>query len=300
MNFLKRFGLKILGVILIILTVSVGALFALTPTRFAYPKNDHFHLRMQYIFHGQAEDFSTPRYQTDYLKDVCNGSLTESPIHFHDNKDQITHLHWRGMTGGDMLKFYGLNKIGGLDGYMGFKLDELLKFPPKITPIPIHSQSLPKPSKDDQFFVYVGDKDSFSKKDFNDYLNKSLEEFLGKNSILREGLEAQEKQTTFNPFGSVEAKAHSGITHQTQTEEQQHNLAEKESKSIENRNNQVSQNQQSPAPIASGQPSEEELKQINNLIGNIVIFVQPNEPTQDQIKARFQNLVPLGLSVCGG
>jgi hypothetical protein len=300
MNFLKRFGLKILAVILILICVSVGALFALTPTRLAYPKNDHFHLRMQYIFHGQAEDFSTPRYQTDYLKDVCNGSLTESPIHFHDNKDQITHLHWRGMTGGDMLKFYGLNKVGGLDGYMGYKLDEITKFPPKITPIPIHSQSLPKPNKDDQFFVYTGDKDKFDKKDFNDFTTKSLEEFLGKNSTLREGLEAQEKQTTFNPFGPIDAEAHAGITHQTFTEEQKHNLSEKERKDTENRNNQVSQNQQSPAPTPTGNPSEEELKQINNLIGNIVLFVQPNEPTQDQIKARFQNLEPLGLSVCGG
>ena len=46
--------------------------------------------------------------------------------------------------------------------------------------------------------------------------------------------------------------------------------------------------------------SEDELKRINNLIGNVVIFAQDTEPTSEQITERFSNLVPLHDSTCGG
>jgi hypothetical protein len=45
--------------------------------------------------------------------------------------------------------------------------------------------------------------------------------------------------------------------------------------------------------------SEEELTRINNVIGNVVIFTQEEEPTKEQVKARFDNLVPLHDSTCG-
>ena len=100
---IKKIALKITIIFLIMTLTSLvitglgfGILYTITPTRIAYPKMDHFHFRLQYIFRGQAEDFGTPRYQIDYLKDVCNGALSESPIHFHDNVDQLVHLHWRG------------------------------------------------------------------------------------------------------------------------------------------------------------------------------------------------------------
>lgn len=46
--------------------------------------------------------------------------------------------------------------------------------------------------------------------------------------------------------------------------------------------------------------TEEELTRINNLVGNVVIFVQQNQPTKEQIQERFNNLVPLHESTCGG
>ena len=45
--------------------------------------------------------------------------------------------------------------------------------------------------------------------------------------------------------------------------------------------------------------SEEELTRINNLVGNVAIFVQEKEPTKEEIQARFDNLVPLHESTCG-
>jgi hypothetical protein len=46
--------------------------------------------------------------------------------------------------------------------------------------------------------------------------------------------------------------------------------------------------------------SQEELAQLNNLVGNAVIFVQSNEPTDAQIKDRFNHLIPLPQSACAG
>ena len=293
-----------LSSLLVLFVLSLTTLHFVTPSRIAYPKLDHFHFRLQYVFRGQAEDFGSPRYQVDYIKDVCSGGLTESPIHFHDNKDQIVHLHWRGITGGDVLKFYGNNQIGGLDNIMGYKLDQTLSFPPKITQIPIHSVSLPKPSQSDKYYIYTGDKNQFQKKDIQDFTNKTLEEFLGKDSKLRKEFEEVEKleksKTSLNPL-TIQAQAHSGQEHKTLSEAQQHDLdtqkTASEKKAIDQRNNQVGSNQSSsPSPTKT----EEELKQINNLIGNIVIFVQESEPTSEQIKARFDNLTPLEPSVCGG
>ena len=253
-----------------------GTLYATTQSRLAYPKIDHFHFRFQYIFRGQAEDFGAPRYQIDYLKDICNGALSESPIHFHDKTDQLVHLHWRGITGGDILKFYGNNSTGGLDNIMGYKLDQAFNFPPKITQIPIYGNNLPKPQGDDKYFIYTGEKDNFQKKNFEDFKSKTLEEFLGKNSKLREQfeeVEQLEKSSFQNPL-SINAKAHDGENHATPTEAINHDLTTKK--------------------------TDEELKQINNLIGNVVIFIQSSEPTNDQVKTRFDNLVPLNPSVCGG
>ena len=267
---------------LILIGIVFGSLYLLTPNNFASPKSDHYHLRLQYVFKGQVEDFGSPRYQTDYIKDVCEGKLTESPMHFHDAKTQIVHLHWQRMTGGQFLKFYGLNKIGGIDNIMGWKIDDLLKFPPKLIQIPIHSYSLPRPTSSDNFFVYLGDKDKYVEKNFQDFINQDFETFTGVNS--KERLD-QEKAKEFEQkmktgSNAIKVEAHQGHNHSNDSE------ANTDPNSSNN--------------LTATTKTEEELKQINNLIGNIVIFVQPEKPTDEQIKSRFNDLTPLGLSKCGG
>lgn len=46
--------------------------------------------------------------------------------------------------------------------------------------------------------------------------------------------------------------------------------------------------------------SHEDLQRINNLLGDVVIFVQEEKPTGEQIKDQFNNLAPLTESTCGG
>src|SRR5690606_10352998 len=56
-----------------------------------------------------------------------------------------------------------------------------------------------------------------------------------------------------------------------------------------------------PGSVSPSHETEEgKLKRLNNLIGNVVIFVQKERPTDTQIKERFDHLEPLGKSACAG
>lgn len=260
-NIIKYLGSAILTFVVLIL----GFSFLITPENFRAPISDHSHIRMQYIYHGQAENFGSTKYQVDYVKDICSGAITESPIHFHDQKDQLVHLHWQGVTGGQILKFYGLNYISGLDGYMGIKMDEFKNF--KLVLLPIHSQSLPKPQTKDNLFVYVGSADKYELKDTQKFINQSLETFLNKESTYKRYTSSIEtsKVGVAGIFSSISLSAYA---HSDETGTTPH--------------------------------TDEELKEVNNLLGDIIIFVQEKEPSSEEIVKRFNNLEPLSKSVCGG
>ncbi|HSX02952.1 MAG TPA: hypothetical protein VLI05_06630 [Candidatus Saccharimonadia bacterium] len=53
-------------------------------------------------------------------------------------------------------------------------------------------------------------------------------------------------------------------------------------------------------PTASAHGDETELTELNHVVGSAVIFVQPEAPTAAQIKDRFNHLIPLPTSTCGG
>lgn len=55
-----------------------------------------------------------------------------------------------------------------------------------------------------------------------------------------------------------------------------------------------------PAAYAHGDEAEAEATQLNDVVGSAVIFVQKDAPTDAQIKDRFNHLVPLPMSACGG
>ncbi len=52
-----------------------------------------------------------------------------------------------------------------------------------------------------------------------------------------------------------------------------------------------------PAAYAHDDPK---LTALNDVLGSVVIFVQKDKPTDQQIKDRFNHLVPLPQSTCGG
>lgn len=256
-------AITILSVTFLIIGSYSAYIFASSPSVIRSPKLEHYHFRMQVLFNGKAENFSEDKYQQDYAKDQCNAALPEQPIHFHDKKDQFTHIHWEGMTGGMVMKYYGWNYIGGLDKALGYKLDNL-KDVQKIT---THGEFLPAVPADAQFYIYTGNEKNYTEKSFNDWKNQDLEDFF---------------ETTSNFPAHKQNKQSSFIINKLFPTAFAHGTAD-------------------DADGDDGSESQEEkLTRINNLLGNVVIFVQKDKPTDQQIKERFNDLQPLTDSTCGG
>lgn len=263
----KKFFL-IVGLTLAVIAAAfigyAGYVYATTPAVVRNPKLEHYHFRMQILVNGKAEDFSSKLYQTGYAKDQCNASLPEQPIHFHDNKDQFTHIHWEAMTGGMVMKYYGWNFIGGMNNSLGYKLTG----PRGIQKVNIHGNYLPKIPRDARFYVYSGDQNAYTARKFDDWKNQDLEKFFG-------------RESTF-PAHDINYGAPSSLRGKLFPKAAAHGAVNDE-----------------PAP-GGVETQTEKLTRLNNLEGNVVIFVQKNPPTDQQIKDRFNALLPLSDSTCGG
>ncbi len=264
MPILNLIGGSIL-VLLLITGLVVGYVYYASPQVIRNPKLEHYHFRMQIVVDGQKENFSEDKYQQDYAKDQCNANLPEQPIHFHDRKDQFTHIHWEGMTGGMVLKYYGWNYIGGLSNTLGYKLNPLND----IQKVNTHGNFLPSLPEASKLYVFTGDENGFKERNIKDFLKQDLEQFFGvtSNSPSHE-LNQQSKTDSLNML-LPKALAHGGSD-----------------------------------DGADGEPGEEskqeKLTRINNLIGNVVIFAQSNKPTDEQVRERINSLEPLTESTCGG
>lgn len=262
---LKKIGFPILGGLLTLLLLvggSYGYLYASSPSHLRNPEFEHYHLRAQVVVDGEIVDFSREEFQEEYDATSCSAELTGQPIDFHDDMDQMAHVHWRGITGGEFLKFYGWNLIGGEDDSLGRRYDQGMM---RMHHIDTAGDLLPEIPENANYFVYVGDENSYEQKGWDEFLKMDLEEFLGKKSYLNTS-----DETSFNPLEWISQKAYAhGM------EDDGHDESESEN-------------------------DGEKLERINNLIGNVVIFVQDTEPTEQQIQERFANLVPLSDSVCGG
>ncbi len=264
----KRRYIKIIAIlvaVLMLLSVSyAGYIYAASPEVIRQPKFEHYHFRTQILVNGKAENFAEQKYQKGYVKDQCNASLPEQPIHFHDNKDQFTHIHWEGMTGGMVMKYYGWNFIGGIDNALGYKLDNLKD----IQKVNTHGNFLPAVPDDAKFYIYTGDENGYKEKSFEDWKTQDLEQFFGATSN-SPAHELNNQKTSLLDGLFPKASAHGG-----------------------------------EADGNDGEPGEETEKQkltrINNMIGNVVIFVQKDKPSNQQIKDRFNDLEPLSDSTCGG
>ena len=251
-----------LAVILSVIVLSgsiFGYLYVSTPEHIRNPQLEHYHFRTQIIVDGNLVDFSKDEFQQE-TPGTCSAEVSGTPIDFHDNQDQMTHIHWDGITGGEFLKYYGWNYIGGASNILGFRYDDGLMRMHQVTH---YGDLLPYVPEGSNFYVYIGDKDGYEQKPWEDFLQQDLEEFFGKKSNLSQDEQASLLDKLFFP----KAYAHGKV------------IDDHEEKSDK---------------------TEEELARISNLIGNVVIFVQKDEPTKDQIQERFENLVPLHDSTCGG
>ena len=263
----KRKLYIIVGVALALLLVPLlyaGYVYASSPQVVRDPKLEHYHFRMQILVNGKAENFAQSKYQQDYAKDQCNANLPEQPIHFHDGKDQFTHVHWEGMTGGMVMKYYGWNYIGGIDKALGYKLNDL----GDVQKVNTHGNMLPAMPDGASFYVYTGDETGYKARSFDEWKNQDLENFFNKASNFP--AHAQNKRNGLIDKVFPKVSAHGTEDHSS-----------------------------TPA-VTTPETADQKLTRINNLIGNAVIFVQKEKPTDQQIKERFNDLEPLSDSTCGG
>lgn len=269
-----KYFYRVLAALVAVLVLSLsylGFIYAVSPEAIRQPLLEHYHFRMQLVVDDKAVNFADDAFQEGYSKDQCNALLPEHPIHFHDNQDQFVHIHWEGMTGGLVMKYYGWDYFGGPDSVLGYRFDDRLVNPKKV---PIHGEVLPAVPAGAHFYVYTGDETGHQRQNFDDWKYQDLEEFFGTASNFPAHQINMEKRKTgwldrlFPP-----AYAHGGEDHSGSTASQAGDEHETET---------------------------ERLTRINNLLGNVVIFVQTEQPTDQQIKDRFSKLLPLTDSTCGG
>ena len=262
---MKKVGLRkgiaiAVGVAAIVIASYVTYIYAASPAVIRKPLLEHYHFRMQVLVNGKAENFAENKYQQDYTKDQCNAQLPEQPIHFHDNKDQFVHIHWEGMTGGMVMKYYDWNYIGGINKALGYKLDDLKD----IQKVNMHGNFLPAVPDGAKFYVYSGDEKAYKERSFEDWKKQDLEEFFGKPSNFPGNKLRTSLLDKLFPIASAHGTA-------------------------------------DDADGDDGTETEEQRKtRINNLIGNVVIFVQKEKPSDQQVIDRFNKLAPLSDSTCGG
>lgn len=266
-SFFSKTWFRVIAVILLLGMLQLsftGYLIAVTPAAIRNPKFEHYHFRMQIVVDGVSQNFNAEKYQVEYSKDLCTIDLAAEPMHFHDQKDQITHIHWDGMTGGLVMKYYGWNLLGGDDSILGYRLDK------GILPrgVKIHGRALPRVASGTAYYIYTGDENNYTQRSFTDWKNQNLEDFFGVSSNLPANTTmswpTRLKQAVFPKVAAHDTGDGSGHGHQT------------------------------------SETQEQKLLRINNLLGNVVVFAQKNPPSEAQIKARFNNLEPLTESSCGG
>ncbi len=244
--------------LLLIAAGAYGFMYYSTSPHIRNPKYEHYHFRTQIIVDGNAVDFSKGEFQNE-TPGACSIDPGGTPVDFHDNIDQMTHIHWDGMTGGEFLKYFGWNFIGGSDDNLGRRYDEGIM----SHSVDRYGDLLPDVPDGSNYYVYVGDENGYEQKDWNSFLESDLEEFFGTKSNLSKDEQVSLLENVLFP----KAQAHGEKV-------DEHN--------------------------GDSDKSEEELERINNLVGNLVIFVQKDGPSDEQIKARFSELVPLHDSICGG
>jgi hypothetical protein len=232
----------IAGVLIITAAIGIwyGWIYYQTPPNVRMPKSAHYHFRLQIINNGQPVNFASDAFQTPYDKFSCSVNLPAEPIHFHDNLDQFVHIHWKGVTGGMLLKQYGWNEIGGRNSTLGYRFDQG-RWP---KPVKTHGNILPKRPDSANYYLYIGDQTQHQPKNWQDFLHQDLEIFF-ENSLVA---------------NATETTSTAGLD----------------------------------------QNFDPNLILLNHLVGNAVLFIQKDQPTEEQVQKYFNQLIPLPQSTCGG
>jgi hypothetical protein len=260
-NVLNKIQIKGIFIqILVICLVLCFLLFVFTTVisrpHFNSPVGTYYRIRLQVIIDSIPVNFSEGSFKSQGSNtDPCGEKLTKEPVYIETDKSQILRVHWEGITGGEILKYFGLNYIGGFDDTLGYRFDKA----PSISPIKIHGSNISKPNINNKMYIYKGNQQDFFQVEQQDFLFQDLE-FILKKSKIRQKHDSLNKNSI---FGNIPVFGENS---------DQLNL--------------------------NPQFTEGQLNELNNLIGNLVVFIQPGKPTTDQVAERFSKLEPLSSTVC--
>jgi hypothetical protein len=197
----KRFKWVVLFLTLIPIVATVG-LISLTTfvsrPHFNNPYYTNYHLRLQLVYNGQLTTFAFENTQEANEFKVCDLNLITKPIYQNAFNSQLFKVSWEGVTGGEILKYYGLNLVGGSNEVLGYRFNDAF-VPQKL--LTLKTLDI-KPTKQHKTFVYKNRQDGFIKLDPLDFLYKDIELVVKKSNIrlLRE-------QSQPNNFFGVKAFA---------------------------------------------------------------------------------------------
>jgi hypothetical protein len=194
-------ALRVAVAIVLAAALGLGAwysyIYAASPQPVRQPVSTHYHFRLQAVVGGQPVNFADSAYQTPKGADTCTAALTKEPIHFHDGLNQFVHIHWKGMTGGLLLKNYGWNHIGGVPDMLWYTFKNA-----KPSAIPIHGNVLPTPPPSSTYYIYTGTATHYQQRNWDEFLKQDLESFF-----------KQSPQTSWLDHLVPAVQAHAGHSH---------------------------------------------------------------------------------------
>jgi hypothetical protein len=171
---LLRLVTGVLVFVFVITLAAISFMYFTTPPALRRPTTEHFHFRMDLVIAGKSVNFADDKYQTDYMTDSCSALLTKQPVHFHDHTNQFVHIHWASITGGEVLKDYGWNLIGGFSNTLGLRFDRGNIF----RRTPIHGDDLPALPEGAKEYIYVGDATNYTERTWSSFVEQPLPVFF--------------------------------------------------------------------------------------------------------------------------
>ena len=197
---IKKFSLKSLKynkrvlfyICIVCITVLLGVIFlsytVISRPHLIKPVATFFKLKMR-IHYQKTPLELTQNDITDQSNSNCNLVVTEKPFYLDKDKKNVVQVRWEGMTGGELLKYYGFNYLSGLNDLIGVQY----RGPFDIKPI--RPLSISKPTASDILYVYTGSGKDFKLLNSQNFLYQDLENTL-KKSRLRTKREKESSKLT--------------------------------------------------------------------------------------------------------
>jgi hypothetical protein len=247
------------------------AFYGITPAYIRNPESVNYSFRMQYLVEGEEKGWFESLDTTD--QDPCLSGLAELPIFIDDSNRQLVQVYWRGITGGDVLKYYGLNLSEGMDSLMGYQFLEGQVLPKRIN---IQGQFLPPLETNQQLYIYTVNQEGYQKVKNAEFLDQDLQIFFEKY-----GYQDRNAPSLGNEIGSISTA----------------NLVEID---IDDGGvSDVSLVSQDSQNILINDDVEGD-NEDSRLLGDVIIFVQSKEPTETDLEDRLDKFIDLENSTCKG